>query len=115
MSPEVFIQLFLQEQTIKASQASQLENELAKLREENVILARKVNELSGMEAARKKSDAKVQQMEEHMEESISEKIIQRENELNATYDERMRNYEDRYAPIISPVGTSAGLGHSFDT
>jgi homeobox protein cut-like len=31
-----------------------------------------------------------------MEEMIQEKILQKENELNATYDERLRNYEERY-------------------
>ena len=30
-----------------------------------------------------------------MDELIAEKILQKENELNATYDERMRNYEER--------------------
>ena len=31
-----------------------------------------------------------------MEELIQEKVTQKENELNATYDERIRNYEERY-------------------
>ena len=31
-----------------------------------------------------------------MEELIQEKVSQKENELNATYDEKMRNYEARY-------------------
>jgi hypothetical protein len=31
-----------------------------------------------------------------MEEMIHEKVLQKENELNATYDEKMRNYEERY-------------------
>lgn len=30
-----------------------------------------------------------------MDELIADKISQKENELNATYDERMRNYEER--------------------
>jgi len=30
-----------------------------------------------------------------MEDSIQEKVTQKENELNATYDEKMRNYEER--------------------
>ena len=30
-----------------------------------------------------------------MEEMIQEKVTQKENELNATYDERIRNYEER--------------------
>lgn len=35
-----------------------------------------------------------------MEEMIQEKVVQKENELNATYDERLRNYEERYAFLI---------------
>lgn len=31
-----------------------------------------------------------------MDEMIQERVAQKENELNATYDERLRNYEDRY-------------------
>ena len=31
-----------------------------------------------------------------MEEVVQEKVSQKENELNATYDEKMRNYEERY-------------------
>ena len=31
-----------------------------------------------------------------MDELIQERVIQKENELNAEYDERMRNYEERY-------------------
>ena len=30
-----------------------------------------------------------------MEELIQEKVTQKENELNAEYDERLRNYDER--------------------
>ncbi len=30
-----------------------------------------------------------------MEDMIEEKVVQRENELKATYDERLRNYGER--------------------
>lgn len=30
-----------------------------------------------------------------MEELIADKVTQKENELKATFDERMRNYEER--------------------
>ena len=33
-----------------------------------------------------------------MDEMIQEKVVQKENELNATYDERLRNYEERWVP-----------------
>jgi len=32
-----------------------------------------------------------------MDVAIQERVAQKENELNATYDERMRNYEARCA------------------
>ena len=35
-----------------------------------------------------------------MDELIQEKVTQKENELNATYDEKMRNYEERYVVVI---------------
>ena len=36
------------------------------------------------------------QRSRQMDELIQEKVTQKENELNATYDEKMRNYEERY-------------------
>jgi homeobox protein cut-like len=30
-----------------------------------------------------------------MDDMIQEKVVQKENELNATYDEKLRNYEER--------------------
>ena len=32
-----------------------------------------------------------------MEFVVQEKVVQKENELNAAYDEKMRNYEERCA------------------
>lgn len=40
-----------------------------------------------------------------MDELIAERIAQKENELNATYDERMRNYEEREKDLQTQVGT----------
>lgn len=36
-----------------------------------------------------------------METLIQERVTQKENELNATYDERLLNYEERYAEIVA--------------
>lgn len=36
---------------------------------------------------------------------IQEKVTQKENELNATYDEKMRNYEERYAGIVGTLAS----------
>jgi homeobox protein cut-like len=35
-----------------------------------------------------------------MDELIQERVTQKENELNAEYDERMRNYEERYVGVF---------------
>lgn len=73
-----------------------LETEVAKLREENGNVYRKLSDMSGLDAAKKKAEAKAAQLEDRMEELVTERVSQRENELNATYDEKLRNYEDRY-------------------
>ena len=40
-----------------------------------------------------------------MEEMIQEKVVQKEAELNATYDERLRNYEERY--VMPPTSSNS--------
>lgn len=72
-----------------------LQSELARLRDDNADLKRRVAELGTLEAGKKKAEARAEQLEEKMEEMIKDKVTQKENELNATYDERLRNYEDR--------------------
>ena len=69
---------------------------MEKLKEENAALNQKVQELSSVDASKKKLETKVQQLESRMEDMITEKVSQKENEMHATYDEKFRNYEDRY-------------------
>ena len=85
----------IQDQAIQASHASQLEAEVSRLREDNASLSRKLSDMSGLEAAKKKVESKMAQLEERMDELVTDRVSQRENELNATYDEKLRNYEDR--------------------
>lgn len=47
------------------------------------------------EKERKKLQDKYDKLEAKMEERIAEKVASKEAELNATYDERLRNYEER--------------------
>lgn len=99
---------------MKVAEARELENELQRLRAENVDLRRKVNDFSAVETAKTKAETKVGHLERkvrqriflqtlvlirslQMEDLIQEKVVQKENELNATYDEKLRNYEDRWA------------------
>lgn len=83
------------DQTVKVAEARMLEVELARLREENSELKKQVGEMPAVEEKRKKAEAKAEQLEEKMDDLIQERIVQKENELNAEYDERMRNYEER--------------------
>ncbi|KAF5380342.1 hypothetical protein D9615_004565 [Tricholomella constricta] len=83
------------DQTVKVAEALEMEAELRRLREDNVELRKRVSDFSVVENAKKKSDARVEQLEQKMEEMIQEKVLQKENELNATYDEKLRNYEER--------------------
>jgi homeobox protein cut-like len=97
---------------VKVTEAEDLEAELHRLREENTELRRRANESAAIESSRKKLELKIEQLElkvrvlctialcEHsisdqMEEVVQEKVSQKENELNATYDEKLRNYEER--------------------
>ncbi|KAI0823762.1 CASP C terminal-domain-containing protein [Trametes gibbosa] len=83
------------DQTVKVAEARELELELQRSREENIELRKRLGEVSSLESAKKKADARVEQLEQKMEDLIQEKVIQKENEFNATYDEKMRNYEER--------------------
>lgn len=48
-----------------------------------------------------------------MEELIQEKVTQKENELNATYDEKMRNYEERFVFSSIPIVSAMHLTQPF--
>ncbi|KAH9929496.1 CASP C terminal-domain-containing protein [Epithele typhae] len=83
------------DQTVKVAEARELEAELQRAREENAELRKRLNENTSLENAKKKADSRVEQLEQKMDDLIQEKVNQKENELNATYDEKMRNYEER--------------------
>ncbi|KAF7979865.1 hypothetical protein HWV62_40631 [Athelia sp. TMB] len=83
------------DQTVKVAEARELEGELQRLRAENADFRKRIAEVSAIESAKKKADVKIEQLEHKMEEMIQEKVLQKEAELNATYDERLRNYEER--------------------
>ncbi|GJE95498.1 CASP C terminal-domain-containing protein [Phanerochaete sordida] len=83
------------DQTVKVAEARELELELQRMKEENADLKKRLSETSSLETSKKKAEARAEQLEQRMEEMIQEKVTQKENELNATYDERIRNYEER--------------------
>ena len=115
------LRLSLQDQTVKIAETRDLEDELQSVKADNAELQRRVSELANLEAAKKKAESRAEQLEEkvrvylilfsergptlvgQMDTAIHERVAQKENELNATYDEKMRNYEERCAtaPISS--------------
>ncbi|KAJ2926753.1 hypothetical protein H1R20_g10328, partial [Candolleomyces eurysporus] len=91
------------DQAVKVAEASEREDELKKLREENAELRKKLVDLPSLEASKKKLDIKVEQLEHKMDEMIQDKVAQKANELHATYDERIRNYEEREQDLQKQV------------
>ncbi|KAJ3567586.1 hypothetical protein NP233_g6271 [Leucocoprinus birnbaumii] len=83
------------DQAVKVAEAVEHETELKRLREENAELKKRVNDFSSIETAKKKLEVKAEQLEGKMDEMIQDKVAQKANELNATYDEKLRNYEER--------------------
>lgn len=100
------------DQTVKVAEARMLESELGRLREENAELKKQVGDMGAVEDRWKKAESRADQLEERasrfvftfgtgalmrgqMDDLIQERVSQKENELNAEYDERMRNYEER--------------------
>ncbi|PBK91487.1 hypothetical protein ARMGADRAFT_1106045 [Armillaria gallica] len=98
------------DQTVKVAEARELEIELRRLHDENADLKRRVNETASIETAKKKAEVKVEQLEQTMEDLINERVSRKENELNATYDEKLRNYEEREQDLHRQVSlTTAQL------
>ncbi|KLT45785.1 putative Golgi vesicle transport-related protein [Cutaneotrichosporon oleaginosum] len=93
------------DQTVKVAEARMLEAELSRLREENSELKKQVANGSSADDKRKKAEARVEQLEAKMDDLIQERVTQKENELNAEYDERIRNYEEREKDLQRQVET----------
>ncbi|KAH7108574.1 CASP C terminal-domain-containing protein [Auriculariales sp. MPI-PUGE-AT-0066] len=83
------------DQAVKVAEADVLQSELQRLREDNADLKRRLTDVPSLETARKNAETRADQLEEKMEEMLRERVAAKENELNAIYDERLRNYEDR--------------------
>jgi homeobox protein cut-like len=83
------------DQTIKAAQAEVLTSEVTRLKEENAELKNKLGDLANVDEKRRRAETRADGLEDKMEGLIGERLQQKENELNAKYDERMKNYEQR--------------------
>ncbi|CAE6431019.1 unnamed protein product [Rhizoctonia solani] len=97
---------------VKVSDAEERKAELKNIREENAELKRQVAELGD---AKKKVDT----LEEKMDNMIQTRVSQKEAELNATYDEKLKNYEDREQDLQRQLELTRGqlkdLRASHDT
>ncbi|GAA5968216.1 hypothetical protein JCM8115_006159 [Rhodotorula mucilaginosa] len=83
------------DQTARASEAKLLETDLARSKEENAALKQQLNEAQLVEKERKKLAEKVERLESRMNDMIQERVSAKEAALHATYDERLRNYDER--------------------
>lgn len=83
------------DQTIKAAQSDLLSSEVDRLKEENGELKNKLGELGNVDERRRRAEVRAEELEDKMEGMLGERVQQKENELNAKYDERMKNYEQR--------------------
>ncbi|KAJ3550102.1 hypothetical protein NM688_g5108 [Phlebia brevispora] len=99
------------DQTVKIAEAKDLEAELQRLRDENADMRKRLNEISALESAKKKAEGRAEQLEQKMDELIHEKVAQKENELNATYDEKIRNYEEREQDLQRQVSLTKSQLH----
>ncbi|KAF9222738.1 hypothetical protein BS17DRAFT_179273 [Gyrodon lividus] len=79
-----------------SAEVNTLKAEAARLKGENAELRRENGLLESMKR-------RVETLEGKMDDLITEKVTQKENELNATYDERMRNYEEREQDLTRQV------------
>jgi len=111
-----------QDQTARASEAKLLESELARAKDEISTLKQQLVESQQVEKERKKLADKVERLEgrvrplslslfllgplrlgrltvdapsQQMDDLIQDKVANKEAELHATYDERLRNYDER--------------------
>ncbi|KAK4694877.1 homeobox protein cut-like, partial [Phenoliferia sp. Uapishka_3] len=88
------------DQTARASEAKLLESELARQKDEVGLLKQQLVEAQSVEKERKKLQDRVEKYESRMEEMIQDKVSAKEAELHATYDERLRNYDERFVRLL---------------
>ncbi|TNY17439.1 CASP C terminal-domain-containing protein [Rhodotorula diobovata] len=94
------------DQTARASEAKLLESELARAKDEISSLKQQLVESQQVEKERKKLADKVERLEGRMDDLIQDKVANKEAELHATYDERLRNYEEREKDLQRQVSVA---------
>ncbi|KAF9230537.1 CASP C terminal-domain-containing protein [Melanogaster broomeanus] len=91
------------EQTITSTANASLSAEVDTLKAEVARLKGENAELRKENGTLDNTKRRVETLEGKMDDLIAEKVAQKENELNATYDERMRNYEEREQDLTRQV------------
>ncbi|KPV77777.1 uncharacterized protein RHOBADRAFT_51589 [Rhodotorula graminis WP1] len=94
------------DQTARASEAKLLESELARAKDEISALKQQLVESQQVEKERKKLADKVERLEGRMDDLIQDKVANKEAELHATYDERLRNYDEREKDLQRQVSVA---------
>ncbi|KAK4054157.1 hypothetical protein OIV83_001183 [Microbotryomycetes sp. JL201] len=83
------------DQTARASEARVLELEVARQKEQVASLQRQLAETQTLEKEKRKLSEKVDKLEAKMADLIRDNVAAKEAEMHATYDERLRNFEER--------------------
>jgi homeobox protein cut-like len=112
------------DQAVKVSQAASLEAEASRLRQENTSLQSRIDGQGANDREKRKAERRVEQLEEKLEDLVKERVVAKENELKAIYEERLMNYEDRfvahalcwpYSTYVQREGPPAPSQHSQNT
>ncbi|GAA97019.1 uncharacterized protein L969DRAFT_105582 [Mixia osmundae IAM 14324] len=83
------------DQTAKASEARVLELSLKRAQDEAATLKAQLAEAQASDKERRKLAERAEKLEKKMDDTVNEKVTQKEAELHAIYDERLRNYQER--------------------
>lgn len=94
----------IQDQTVKATEVRDLQAEVQRLRDDNADLRKRNGELAKTGGRVEQLESKVLSIsgvtsltntQSQMDDMINERVTQKENEMHATYDEKIRNFEER--------------------
>lgn len=91
------------EHTISSAENATLNTEMTSLKAEVSRLRSENGDLRRDNNTSEATKRRVEVLESKMDDLILEKVSQKENELNATYDERMRNYQEREQELTRQV------------
>lgn len=89
--------------TVRASEARLLESELSRSKDEVAQLKKELVEAKEVEKDRKKQQDRADKLETKLEDMVKTRVANKESELNATYAERIANFQDRERDLTKQV------------